>query len=231
LEAVAHEGHQPLPTKGVQVDTQNGKITLSGPARDAIGLKSEEVVVGTVTSELNVYAETVAPWHAKAFGSAQIPGRIAKLKVLPGDFVDKNQVVAELSSRELEAVKFDYIQANKDLELNERLLALARPSAQAGAVPMQRLLDLTSALDQSRNRREMARIRALTLGVTFEGSELSDLGGWHYPIRSPISGQVIHSDLAEGKYVQAFEYLFEIVNTNQVWMRLQLLEKDLSDRL
>ena len=68
----AHEGHQPLPTKGVQVDTQNGYVTLSGQARSAIGLLSEEVVVGTVASKMNVYAESVTPWQAKAFGSAQI---------------------------------------------------------------------------------------------------------------------------------------------------------------
>jgi membrane fusion protein, heavy metal efflux system len=227
LNAVGHEGHQPLPTKGVQVDLQKGQITLSGRARDTIGLQSAEVVVGTVTAELKVYAETVAPWQAKAFGSAQIAGRIAKLMVRPGDFVEKNQVVAELSSRELEAIKLDYIEASNELSLHERLLAMTRPSAQAGAIPMQRLLELQNALERSRNRLDVARIRALTLGVTLEGSSPAELSGLHYPIRSPIAGRVIHSDLAEGKYVESFEHLVEIVNTDQVWIRLQLLEKDI----
>jgi membrane fusion protein, heavy metal efflux system len=228
VNAFGHEGHQPLPTKGVQVDVQKGRVTLSEQAKNAIGLQSKEIVVGTVTEELQVYAETIAPWQAKAFGSAQIPGRIAKLMVRPGDIVKKNQVVAELSSRDLESLRLDYIQATNDLSLNERLLDMARPSAQAGAVPMQRLLDLENALEQSRNRLDVARIRSLTLGVNLPDSDLAEQSLLLHPIRAPIEGQIIHIDLAEGKYVEAFEHLFELVNTEQVWVRLQLLEKDVS---
>jgi len=224
--AGAHEGHQPLPTKGVQVDALNGHLTLSAQARDAIGLQTAEVVVGTVASTLKVYAESVTPWQAKAFGSAQIAGRIAKLLVRPGDLVEQNQIIAQLSSRELELVKLDYLQATNELGLNQRLLEMARPSALAGAVPMQRLLDIENAVEQSRNRLDVAGIRAQTLGVCLDDSSSSQSVPLYYPIRSPIAGQVLHSDLAEGKYVEAFEHLFEMVNRDEVWVRLQLLEKD-----
>ncbi len=227
LIVCAHEGHQPLPTKGVQVDTKNGQVTLSGQARAAIGLQSQEVIEGTVASTLKVYAESVTPWQAKAFGSAQIAGRILKLLVRPGDFVEKNQVVAELSSRELELLRLDYVQAQKDLALNTRLLDMTKPSAQAGAVPMQRLLDIENAVEQSRNRLEVAKLRGRTLGVDLEKSLLEESSVLFYPIRSPIAGRILHSDLAEGKFVEAFEHLFEIVNSDQVWVRLQLLEKDI----
>lgn len=224
--ADAHEGHQPLPTKGVQVDTQTGHVTLSGQARAAIGLQSQEVEVGTVATTLQVYAEAVTPWQAKAFGSAQIAGRIAKLLVRPGDKVSKNQIVAELSSRELELVRLDYLQASSELTLNLRLLEMTRPSAQTGAVPMQRLLDIENAVEQSRNRLDVARLRARTLGVSLDDSQPDEAHTLFHPIRSPISGRILHSDLAEGKYVEAFEHLFEIVGTDEVWVRLQLLEKD-----
>ncbi len=91
----------------------------------------------------------------QSLGSAQIPGRIAKLLVRTGDFVTKNQIVALLSSRELELVKLDYQQAQRELELNQRMLAITRPSAQAGAVPMQRLLDIENSVQQSENRLEL----------------------------------------------------------------------------
>ncbi len=32
----AHEGHQPLPTKGVQVDVAHGHVTLSAQAREPL---------------------------------------------------------------------------------------------------------------------------------------------------------------------------------------------------
>lgn len=223
----AHEGHQPLPSKGVLVDSLNGKITLTAQARDAIGLRSEEVVVGTVRSELSLYAETVPAWDAKAFGSARVSGRITKLLANPGDSVSAGQVIAELSSRELEAVTLEYLQAEKELELNAKLLEITRPTALAGAVPMQRLFDLETSHAQAENRLEIARIRGRTLGISFDPSAKIEAGEARYQIRSPIAGRIVHSDLSEGKYVEAFEHLFEIVNTDRVWVRLQVLEKDL----
>ncbi len=224
--AIAHEGHQPLPSKGVLVNSRFGRITLTAEARDAIGLRSEEVVVGPVRSELSLYAETVPAWEARAFGSARISGRITKLLANPGDSVSAGQVIAELSSRELEAVTLEYLQAETDLALNAKLLEITRPTALAGAVPMQRLLDLETSHAQAENRLEIARIRARTLGISLDPSSKVEPGQARYLIRSPIAGRVVHSDLSEGSYVEAFEHLFEIVNTDRVWVRLQVLEKD-----
>ena len=226
LASLAHEGHQPLPTKGVQVDTANGQLTLSAQARAAIGLESEEVSVGVVQSSLVTYAETVAPWQAKAFGSAQVSGRITKLLVRPGDVVSKGQVVAELSSRELETLRLNYLQAKNDVALNRKLLDTTGPAAREGAVPQQRLDELENALAQSQNDLEIARIRASTLGL--DAAEFTSGGAEiHHLIRSPIAGKIIHSDLTEGKFVEAFEHLFEIVNLDQVWIKIQVLEKDI----
>lgn len=224
MPLVAHEGHQPLPTKGVQVDTARGKITLSKQARDSIGLVADEVSIGNVATLTQVYAETVAPWQSTAFGSAQISGRIAKLLVRPGDHVNQDQIVAELSSRELEVLRAEFLQARREHQLNERLLDITRPTARSGAVPMQRLLDLETALEQSQNRMDIATVRAQSLGIEpsndWENKEML------YPIRSPIAGLIMHSDLAEGKFVEAFEHLFEIVKPDQTWVRFQVLEKD-----
>jgi cobalt-zinc-cadmium efflux system membrane fusion protein len=226
MPLVAHEGHQPLPTKGVQVDTARGKITLSKQARDSIGLVADEVTVGNVATLTQVFAETVAPWQSTAFGSAQISGRIAKLLVRPGDHVNQDQIVAELSSRELELLRGEVLQARREYQLNERLLDITRPTARSGAVPMQRLLDLETALEQSQNRMDIAIVRSQSLGMGVDHSNDWENREMLYPIRSPIAGLVVHSDLAEGKFVEAFEHLFEIVNTDQTWVRLQVLEKD-----
>jgi membrane fusion protein, heavy metal efflux system len=223
---IAHEGHQPLPSKGVLVDTERGYVTLSSQAREAIGLQADEVVVGEVSSNLFAYAETVAPWQSKAFGSAQISGRITKLLVRPGDTVVKGQVVAEMSSRELESLRLEYAQAKNEFALNKELLELTKPSAQSGAVPMQRLLDLENAYQQSENALEIARIRARTLGVDAKELDRVELQEIRHLIRAPIAGKIVHSDLSEGKFVDSFENLFEIVNNDFVWVRMQLLEKD-----
>lgn len=225
--AWGHEGHQPLPSKGVQVNTETGQVTLSSQARDTLGVRSEEISAGEISSTIHVYAETIAPWQSRALGSAQIPGRISKLLVRPGDFVKANQVVAELSSRELESVKLEFQQAQREVALNRRLLEITKPTANSGAVPMQRLIDLENAFQQSLNRLAIARVRASTLGMNWSESTSVDNTEAVHQIRSPIDGQIVHSDLSEGKYVEAFEHLFEIVDPKKIWVRLQLLEKDI----
>ncbi len=226
----AHEGHQPLPTKGVQVDTEYGRLTLSAQARTAIGLEAAEVRVGDVRESLVTYAETVSPWQAKAFGSAQISGRITKLLVGPGDIVTQGQVVAELTSRELETIRLNYLQAKKDVLLNQQLLDSISPAAREGAVPQQRLDETENAFEQSQNDLEVAKIRAATLGLDItqvEDAQIDDhRTDVRHLIRSPIAGRIVHSDLTEGKFVEAFEHLFEIVNLDEVWVKIQVLEKD-----
>ncbi len=223
----AHEGHQPLPTKGAQVDIEHGHIALSAQARAAIGLEAEEVIVGDVDSYLIAYVETVAPWQAKAFGSAQIPGRITKLHSRPGDLVSEGQVVAELSSRELETLRLSYLQAKNDVALNRKLLDATGPAAREGAVPQQRLDEIENALAQSLNDLEIAKIRASTLGLDANAFDDVSTSNIAHHIRSPVSGKIVHSDLTEGKFVEAFEHLFEIVNLDEVWVRIQVLEKDI----
>ncbi len=92
---------------------------------------------------------------------------------------------------------------------------------------MQRLLDLENAYQQSENSLAIARIRARVLGVDVDALENDNNQSIRHLIRSPIAGKVIHSDLSEGKFVEAFEHLFEIVNNDETWVRLQLLEKDI----
>ncbi len=103
---------------------------------------------------------------------------------------------------------------------------MQRPAAREGAIASQRLDELENALAQSENDLEIATIRASILGLdvsdfTRDGTEL------HHRIRSPIDGRIVHSDLTEGKFVEAFEHLFEIVNLSEVWVRIQVLEKDI----
>ncbi len=183
--------------------------------------------MGDVTSSLVTYAETVSPWEAKAFGSAQVAGRISKLLVRPGDIVSKGQVVAELTSRELENVRLAYLQAKNDLALNQKLLDSTRPVALEGAVPRQRLEEIENAYAQSENDLELAKIRAATLGLDAKQFDTDQMAEAIHLIRSPIAGKIIHSDLTEGKFVEAFEHLFEIVNLDTVWVRIQVLEKDI----
>ena len=64
--ALGHEGHQPLPTKGVQIDLKTGQLTLSRAAREVLDVKSVEVQTRDVAGAVRAYATVVAPWTRRA---------------------------------------------------------------------------------------------------------------------------------------------------------------------
>jgi len=223
-----HEGHQPLPTKGVQIDFERGHITLSKQARDAIGVQTVELTERTVSNTIRGNVEMLVPWTARAFATAQISGRITKMVAKPGSNVRKGQVLAELTSRELELLKFEYQQAKQELAASDQLLQIVGPSASAGAIPRQRLIEAENTREQSAISLEIAKMRGQILGLDESSLSFQGATPTAYSILSPIDGRIVHSDIAEGKVVNASEHLFEIVDNQELWGRIQLLERDMS---
>ncbi len=129
----AHEGHQPLPTKGVQVDLKKGHITLSKAARDVLDVRTAAAERRESTERLRAYATVVAPWTKYAVVTSRLPGRVVALHVRPGDAVEAGQLLAEVDSLDLHTLRLDYQQAQNDIDLSEKILAGVEPAAKAGS--------------------------------------------------------------------------------------------------
>lgn len=226
----AHEGHQPLPTKGVQVDLTNGHLTLSRNARQILDVQTVEVDRGTVESSIRAYSTVVAPWTRHAYVTTRLPGRIAVLHVRPGEVVRAGQVIAEIDSLDLHRLRLDYQEAINQLALTTKLLESLRPIANTDAIPRQRLVETETAHRQHENTRTVLESKARLLGVTVASlsSSETDDSPVRLPVISPIAGLVVHADISVGKFVEPNEHLFEIVDASRVWVKVGVLEQDLS---
>ncbi len=225
LPLAGHEGHQPLPTKGVQIDFARGHVTLTNQARDALGIATDEIREAFVDEEVHAYATVVSPWDSRAFASARIAGRIASLNAKPGDHVEKGQILAELSSRELEVLNLAYEQSLNEEKMSGEMLQITRPAANSGSLPGQRLIEAENLHAQNQNAVAILRIKASALGIDTTSLDATLKSQMRFPIRAPIAGLVVHSDLAVGKFVNASEHLFEIIDNTRLWGRIQLLEQ------
>jgi membrane fusion protein, heavy metal efflux system len=224
----AHEGHQPLPTKGAQVDVAKGLIVLSREARSALDVQVAEIADRPLGESVLAYATLVAPWQRHGFASSRLPGRITKLHVAPGQVVEAGQLLAEVAGVELETLQLELLNAQNDVRLSEKVLARLQEGRES--IAAQSVFDAETKLEQDRNGLEIARSKWLSLGLTEQSLAALLRGGERVaalPIRSPISGTIIHADLTVGRIVQTAEHLFEIVSLSQVWARIGVLEKDL----
>ncbi|MDP1796429.1 MAG: efflux RND transporter periplasmic adaptor subunit [Planctomycetaceae bacterium] len=230
VSTFGHEGHQPLPTKGVQIDLQSGHLTLSRAAREVLDVQTVEVEMRNVATSVRAYATAVAPWTQRAYVTSRLSGRIVALRVRPGDVVVAGQILAELDSLDLQTLRLDYQKTLNELDLSTKILESLEPAAKAGSIPGQRLFEAETTQRQNQNALAVLRAKAAGLGVA-ETDLSTPVTGDSLPLRlslaSPLGGVVVHADVAVGKFVEPTEHLFEIVETARAWVKMGVLEQDL----
>jgi len=232
LVALAHEGHAPLPTRGIEVSQELGRLTLTAQARATLDLKTEEVSLRRISHSTFAYGDLISPWTHHALVSAPLSGRIVELFVRPGQTVQRGQPLAELESPALSLLKLEYQTATNSMELSQKLLASFRQAGVDGSVPESRLIEAESQLEQNQIRQQIARARwasfRLDPQLLDKPVDATDrLATPRMTLSSPIDGVVTHLDLAVGKIVDPKEHLIEVRDLTSLWLRIGVLEKDL----
>lgn len=229
---LAHEGHAPLPTKGVQVDAARGHLLLTPTARDSLAVTTAEVESKAVEGKVLAYAMVELPWTHHGFATTRLAGRVVKVHVAPGQSVRAGDVVAEVQSLELDALQLEALTAQTEVALGEKIVKELRVSVESGATAGQSLIDAESKLAQARNAAVVARSKWVAVGLAADsfdallkrGKADPDLT---LPVRVPVGGTVIHAELTAGKVVEPTEHLAEVADLSTVWVRVGVLEKDL----
>ncbi|MBY0230336.1 MAG: efflux RND transporter periplasmic adaptor subunit [Gemmataceae bacterium] len=227
---LAHEGHAPLPSKGAEVDVAKGHVTLSSEARDALDVESVEIGVSAPPDTVLAYATLATPWNAHGYAVSRLPGRIVALRARPGDRVEAGQVLAEVQGQELESLRLEIQAATTEAGLAEKVYKSQKGSE--GSIPEWDIIAAEARLRQARNSLDLAKLKWDSLGLPKDGLEAILAGTSRsplaLPVRSPVAGTVIHSDLAVGKVVEPGEHLFEVIDLSTVWARIGVLEKDIT---
>lgn len=228
---VPHEGHAPLPAKGVEVNLEKGTVLVTREARDALAIQTSEVVLQAGEERILAYARIVAPWQQHALVAAQLPGRIVKLHVQPGELVTAGQPLADLASPELDELQYGLLDAVRAVELSQKLVDHLQ-TLSTESVAGRQLQEASAKHRQNLQTREVARLKLVNLGLSRESLQQLERGGAAalvpaLVLTSPIGGRVQHSDLSVGRVVQPTQHLFEVFDLSSVWCRIEILEQDL----
>jgi RND family efflux transporter MFP subunit len=233
----AHEGHQPLPTRGVSVDAERGLVTLGPEAAGALGVQVAEARAGGLEEQLAAQATVVAPWQRRAFASTRLGGTVTALHVRPGQEVKRGQVVAEVEGPELLDLQRELLDARAEERLSGSALKRLEGAAREGVVPEKTLRQIRTQHRQNVNALEIARRKLLGLGVPGQAVDRLLRGPAKskstrplraLPVVSPLAGVVVHVDVAVGQVVEPMEHLLEVVDLSRVWVSVRILEKDLA---
>lgn len=229
----AHEGHEPLPAKGVLVDVEAGTIALSRAAHRALRIETAEVTTRPLDARTLAYARLVPAWNRHAFAATGIGGRVAGIHVRAGDRVEAGQVLATIESLALETIQLELLAARTEHALAAQTLERIGALAEAEVATGRELSEARARWEQVRGEMNVAATKLRGLGVA-EELVAAVLAGSSPPLSSavdivsPIAGTVMHVDVMAGDTVQSNEHLFEVVDLSEVWAEVHVLERDVN---
>ena len=213
--------------KGGQQEAVAAPVTEEAlPPADTAGADA----VSSATSKANAVSfngTLVAPPQQYATVTLTIGGTVKNTSLIPGAYVSKGAVLATLENPEFIELQQMYIDSRAQLEYLEaeykRQEALSKEQAASQKKYQQSKADYLSM----KSREQAAAARLLLLGVDPAGLLQSGIRPY-LEVKSPLSGYVGNVQMNLGKHIAAGEVLCEVINKNDMLLRLVAYEKDLS---
>lgn len=217
----------------MQIDLQSGRATIDAPAveaytsQDDVPHEEEEEAGGeiaylkeqqwkvpfrtveagreTIREAVPVHAGIVAPTGFRAVVSAPVDGLVKAggPTPAPGEWVARGRTLAVLAPV---AGDHSFADLRARVERLEAEVARAERLLAIEAIPERRLEDARRDLSVAR-----AQLEAL-------GGD----GGFDYPVRAPITGEIQSRSAAPGERVTAGDPLFTIVDPRTVWLEMRV---------
>jgi cobalt-zinc-cadmium efflux system membrane fusion protein len=193
-------------------------------------LDNSKIKVGTLTqSPLSTTIKvngkiTLAP-NAMASVSMPLGGYIKNIKVMPGMVVKKGQVLAVIEDQSYVQIQHDYLTtkqqlafASKDYVRQKELNASQAVSEKNFQLAESEFAKQRITLKSLEEKLKLIQINPVTLTANSISKSVN--------IYAPISGMITKVDVNIGKYVSATDMLFQIMDNQSMYAKLNVFEKD-----
>lgn len=205
-------------------------VELGPEAVTAARLVVVEASVSGLAGELSLPGRIGLDPRKEAQVSSWISGQVDAILVRPGDEVGRGDKLGTVQSPELgEAIAAFRSAKAADDAADARLERLKRLE-QDGVAAISQVLDAEAQHAAAIGALEAAEERLSILGV--DPTVGDPHAGEHYPsripVRSPLAGKVLFTDVRVGQRVDPGQALFHIGDLDQVWLLLDVYEKQLS---
>lgn len=200
------------------VEMRYDQIKMAGIDTASIELRS---LSGTIKVSGTV---SVAP---KSFATVCAPlgGFIKSTNLLPGDAVRKGQTLAIIENQEFVDIQENYLEAKSRMEYAEAEYRRHSDLFREDVYSEKNLQQVTADYKSLK-----AHVSALEQKLEMIGISQTDLNETNIsrsiPLVSPIAGYIKTVNVNIGKSISPTDVLFEIVNTDNLFLELTLFEKD-----
>ena len=193
-------------------------------------LDNSKIKIGSLTntslsSTIKVNGKiTLAP-NAMASVSMPLGGYIKTIKVMPGMTISKGQVLAVIEDQSYVQIQQDYLTTKQQLSFASKDFARQKElnSSQAVSEKNYQLAESEFAkqkitLKSLEEKLKLIHINPASLTANTISKSVN--------IYAPISGMITKIDVNIGKYVNATDMLFQIMDNQSMYAKLNVFEKD-----
>ncbi|MGV3587898.1 MAG: efflux RND transporter periplasmic adaptor subunit [Adhaeribacter sp.] len=153
-------------------------------------------------------------------------GFLRKTSLMPGSRIRKGQVLAVLEHPDYVQLQQEYLDTQTKLQLAELEYARQRELTQEKVAALKNFQQATAELQLLKNNR--AGLRQKLLMINIDPNRLNNAGITRYVnILSPINGYVKSVNANLGSMINTSDVLFELVNTEDLHLKLNVFEKDI----
>jgi cobalt-zinc-cadmium efflux system membrane fusion protein len=201
-------------------------VTLTGEQIKNAGIETATIQKQALNSELKVHGLVDVPPQNIVSISFPLGGYLKNTKLLPGMHVHKGEVIATMEDQALIQLQQDYLVAKAKLAYIEkdfeRQKMLNENKVNSDKIYQQAQSDFVSQKVLVKGYSEKLKLIGIDPGKLNESTISRSV-----PIYSPISGFVSKVNINIGKYVNAADVLFELINPDDIHAALTVFEKDL----
>ncbi|QIL39826.1 efflux RND transporter periplasmic adaptor subunit [Pedobacter sp. HDW13] len=212
----------------IQADStaaESNAVELTASQYKAVGIALGSPELRSLSGMLKVNGFIDVPPQNLISITTQMGGIVKSTPLLQGIKVSKGQVIAILQNQEYVQLQQDYLESKSQLELTDaeykRQLTLAQQNVNA-----QKTLQQAKAAYQG----NLARVSALKARLQLININPSSLNAGNIRsqinIYAPITGYVTKVNVNTGKFVAPNDVMFEIVNSANLHVELNVFEKD-----
>lgn len=214
--AVAEEETEVIPEDIVEL--RDDQIKLANIETGAIELRS---MSGTLKVNGTV---SVAPQNL-ATVSMPMGGFVKSTNLMPGNAVQKGQTLAIIENQEFIDIQQNYLEAKNRSELAKTEYERQKELFKSDVSSQKNMQQVTSNYNSLKVQVKALEQKLSLVGINpFKLNE--DNMSRSVALVSPITGYVKAVNVSIGKSVSASDVLFEIVNSDKLFLELTLFEKD-----
>ncbi len=191
------------------------------------GIDTASIEFRSLAGTVKVNGTISVPPKSFATVCAPLGGFIKSTNLLPGDAVRKGETLAIIENQEFVDIQENYLEAKSRMEYAEAEFKRHSDLYKEDVYSEMNLQQVTADYKSMKAHVSALKQKLELLGI--DQNELTEENiSRSVPLVSPIAGYIKTVNVNIGKSVSATDVLFEIVNTDNLFLELTLFEKDAS---